>query len=117
MAVGTSSETVEVQAGAMDLVTTDSGERSAILSTKDIERLSLVGRNISELLKVLPGVTSVPNGIGNGLGFDFTASSSTGSTIGVGLSPGGAPYRGGTSYILDGANIIDPVATAGRLRW
>jgi Carboxypeptidase regulatory-like domain len=108
LTVGTSSETVEVQSGAMDLVTTDSGERSAVLSTKDIERLSLVGRNVSELLKVLPGVTSVPNGIGNGLGFDFTASSSTGSTIGVGLSPGGAPYRGGTSYILDGANIIDP---------
>jgi hypothetical protein len=108
LAVGASSETVEVESGAMDLLPTDSGERSAILSTKDIERLSLEGRNVSELLKVLPGVTSVPNGIGNGLGFDFTASGSTGSTVGVGLSPGGAPYRGGTSYILDGANIIDP---------
>lgn len=108
LTAGTSTETVEVQAGAMDLLPTDSGERSAILSSKDIERLSLVGRNVSELLKVLPGVTSVPNGISNGLGFDFTASASTGSTIGVGLSPGGAPYRGGTSYILDGANIIDP---------
>jgi hypothetical protein len=108
LAVGTANETVEVQATAMDLLPTDSGERSAILSSKDIERLSLVGRNVSELLKVLPGVTSVPNGVGNGLGFDFTASASTGSTIGVGLSPGGAPYRGGTSYILDGANIIDP---------
>jgi hypothetical protein len=105
---GTSTETVEVQSGAINLLPTDSGERSAVLSSKDIERLSLVGRNVSELLKVLPGVTSVPNGVGNGLGFDFTASSSTGSTIGVGLSPGGAPYRGGTSYILDGANIIDP---------
>jgi Carboxypeptidase regulatory-like domain len=108
LAVGTANETVEVEATAMDLLPTDSGERSAILSSKDIERLSLVGRNVSELLKVLPGVTSVPNGVGNGLGFDFTASASTGSTIGVGLSPGGAPYRGGTSYILDGANIIDP---------
>ena len=108
LAVGTSTETIEVQANAMDLMPTDSGERAAILSSKDIERLSLVGRNVSELLKVLPGVTSVPNGIGNGVGFDFTASASTGSTIGVGLSPGGAPYRGGTSYILDGANIIDP---------
>ncbi|WP_158822693.1 TonB-dependent receptor [Granulicella sp. S156] len=108
LVVGASNETVEVEAGAMNLLPTDSGERSAILSSKDIERLSLEGRNISELLKVLPGVTTVPNGIGNGVGFDFTASSSTGSTIGVGLSPGGAPYRGGTSYILDGANIIDP---------
>jgi hypothetical protein len=108
LAVGTSAETVEVHSEAAEMLTTDSGERSAVLSSKDIERLSLEGRNISELLKVLPGVTSVPNGIGNGLQFDFSASSSTGSTIGVGLSPGGAPYRGGTSYMLDGANIIDP---------
>ena len=108
LAMGAATETVEVKAGPVDLVPVESGERSDLLSSKDIERLSLVGRNVSELLKVLPGVTSVPNGVGNGLGFDFTASSSTGSTIGVGLSPGGAPYRGGTSYILDGANIIDP---------
>ena len=108
LVVGASNETVEVEAGAMNLLPTDSGERSAILSSKDIERLSLEGRNVSELLKVLPGVTTVPTGVGNGVGFDFTASGSTGSTVGVGLSPGGAPYRGGTSYILDGANIIDP---------
>ena len=108
LTVGGATETVQVEAGGMDLIPVDSGERSSLLSAKDIERLSLESRNISELLKVLPGVTSVPNGVGNGLGFDFTASSSTGSTIGVGLSPGGAPYRGGTSYILDGANIIDP---------
>jgi hypothetical protein len=31
-----------------------------------------------------------------------------GSTVGVGDSPSGSPYRGGTSFLLDGANIIDP---------
>jgi acetyl esterase/lipase len=34
------------------------GERSAVLSYKDIERLAIQSRNLSELLKVLPGVTS-----------------------------------------------------------
>jgi hypothetical protein len=108
MAVGNASQTVQVAANPSNILPTDSGERAAILSSKDIERLSLESRNASELLKILPGVTSVANGVGNGLGFDFSASSSTGSAIGVGLATSGAPYRGGTSYILDGANIIDP---------
>ncbi len=108
LAVGAGSQTVQVTANPANTLPVDTGERSAILSSKDIQRLSLESRNISELLKILPGVTTVPNGVGNGVQFDFSASSSTGSTIGVGLSPNGAPYRGGTSYMLDGANIIDP---------
>lgn len=106
--VGSSSESVEVAAASQETVPTDNGERSAVISTHDIERLSIESRNASELLKILPGVTSVANGTGNGLGFDFSNASSTGSAVGVGLSTNGAPYRGGTAYILDGANIIDP---------
>jgi hypothetical protein len=108
LAVGASSQTVQVAANPSNMMPTDSGELSAILSSKDIQRLSLESRNVSELLKILPGVTTVPNGVGNGVQFDFSANSSTGSAVGVGLSPNGAPYRGGTSYMLDGANIIDP---------
>ncbi|WP_350448945.1 carboxypeptidase regulatory-like domain-containing protein [Paracidobacterium acidisoli] len=108
MAVGSAGQTVQVQATASQILPIDSGERSAVLSSQDIQKLSIESRNISELLKILPGVTSVANGTSNGLGFDFSNSGSTGSTIGVGLSANGAPYRGGTSYTLDGANIIDP---------
>jgi hypothetical protein len=86
----------------------DSGERSALLTTKDIERLPLASRNASELLKILPGVTTTASGTGNGPGFDFTDTGSSGSTVGVGLNTNGAPYRGGTAYLLDGASIIDP---------
>ncbi len=108
LAIGSSSDSVEVSAGNMPLVPTDNGERSALLSTEDIARLSLESRNVSELLKILPGVTTVANGIGNGSPVDFTNAGSTGSAVGNGLSPNGAPYRGGSAYILDGANIIDP---------
>lgn len=109
LTVGQASDTVTVESGALQLVPTDNGERSALLSEHDIERLSVESRNISELLKVLPGVTTVANGIGNGTQFDFlTQASASGSAIGVGLSPNGSPYRGGTAYILDGANILDP---------
>lgn len=100
--------TVESATAQVDLV--NSGERSSVLSAQEINSLALVSRNVSELLKVLPGVTSVATGpgSGNGLGFDFTNSSSTGSAIGVGLSTNGAPYRGGSMLLMDGANILDP---------
>ncbi|GGH06127.1 carboxypeptidase-like regulatory domain-containing protein [Silvibacterium dinghuense] len=108
LSVGSQSTTVTVSSDAAQIVPTDSGERSSVLNSKDLEKLSLEGRNISELLKVLPGVTAVPNGVSGGSSVDFSAEAPTGSTVGVGYSPSGAPYRGGTSFFLDGANIIDP---------
>lgn len=108
MQIGSSAESVQVSADQQPLIDTDNGERSFTISQQEIERLSTESRNASELMKILPGVTSVANGTNNGLGFDFSNASSTGSTVGVGLNPNGAPYRGGTAYILDGANIIDP---------
>jgi len=106
--VGEASVSVSVTAEAAQIVPTDSGERSEVLTSEDLQKLSLESRNISELLKVLPGVTSVPNGTSGGSYVDFSAEAPTGSTVGVGYSPSGSPYRGGTSFLLDGANIIDP---------
>ncbi len=108
LTIGTSDEVVTVEARTTQVELVNSGERSSVLSTTDIQNLALVSRNVSELLKVLPGVTSVANGTGNGLQFDFANAGSTGSPIGVGLSTNGAPYRGGSMLLLDGANIIDP---------
>lgn len=108
LSVGTSTEQVTVESAVGEIAPVDSGERSALLSTKDIQRLTIQSRNLSELLKILPGVTTTANGVGNGPGFNFNDASSSGSAIGVGLSTNGAPYRGGTAYLLDGASIIDP---------
>jgi hypothetical protein len=108
LTVGTSTQQVTVESAIGEVATVASGERSALLSTKDIQRLTIQSRNISELLKILPGVTTTANGVGNGTGFNFNDASSSGSAIGVGLSTNGAPYRGGTAYLLDGASIIDP---------
>ena len=105
---GGASDTVTVTSSAGEIAPQDSGERSALLSTKDIERLPIESRNLSELLKILPGTTTTANGVGNGAGFDFSDSGSSGSAVGVGLNTNGAPYRGGTAYLLDGASIIDP---------
>jgi len=106
--VGQASQTVSVTADAEQIISTDAGNHAAVLTSEDLHKLSLEGRNVSELLKVLPGVTAVANGVAGGSSVDFSSEAPTGSTDGVGYSPSGAPYRGGTSFLLDGANIIDP---------
>src|SRR5271166_619252 len=59
LAVGSASEIMIVQSASQEIVPSDNGERASLLDSKDIERLSVEGREISELLKILPGVTSV----------------------------------------------------------
>jgi hypothetical protein len=107
LTVGSSSETVTVQENNQ-IIPVESGQRAAVLDAKDIENLTLEGRNISELLKVLPGVTSVANGISNGPSYNPVNVGSAGSAVGNGLNANGAPNRGGTSQLSDGVDVDDP---------
>jgi Carboxypeptidase regulatory-like domain len=105
--VGSESQTVEVQTSTQ-IIPVDNGQRAALLDSKDIQQLAIEGRNLSELLKVLPGVTSAANGLGNGASFDPTTVSVGSSAVGNGLNANGAPNRGGTSQLSDGVDIDDP---------
>jgi hypothetical protein len=108
--VGTASQTVEVVASSTAVAPVDSGARESMLTQTEINDIPLVSRNLSEVLKILPGVTSTQNGLNESSGFagSFLNLGLTGSTIGVGLNINGAAYRGGTGYTLDGAYILDP---------
>ncbi|MGA9180328.1 MAG: carboxypeptidase regulatory-like domain-containing protein [Candidatus Acidiferrales bacterium] len=108
--VGTASQTVEVVATSTAIAPVDTGARESVLTQTEINDIPLVSRNLSEVLKILPGVTTTPNGISGGSGFvgNFLSLGLTGSTIGVGLNINGSAYRGGTGYTLDGADILDP---------
>jgi hypothetical protein len=105
--VGSESQTVEVQTSTQ-IIPVDNGQRAALLDSKDIQQLAIEGRNLSELLKVLPGVTSAANGLGNGASYDPTTVSVGSSAVGNGLNANGAPNRGGTSQLSDGVDIDDP---------
>ena len=107
LAVGGASETVTVQE-SNQIIPTDSGARAAILDSKDIQNLALGSRDLSELLKVLPGVTTAPNGINNGPAFNFESVSVGQSAVGNGLNANGVPNRGGTAQLSDGVDINDP---------
>lgn len=107
--VGTPTQTVSVMASPSQIVPIDSGVRSFVISSKDLERLSLEGRDVSETLKLLPGssISAVTSGSAGGTSLDFSTVANVGSAVGNGISISGAPYRGGSGYLLDGVNIID----------
>jgi hypothetical protein len=107
LAIGTIEQTVSVQESSQ-IIPTDNGSRAAVLEASDIETLALGSRDLSELLKVLPGVTTAPNGTSNGPMFNFQNVGAAGSAVGNGLNANGAPNRGGTSETVDGVDINDP---------
>ncbi len=69
LAVGTTAESVTVTADAGQLqLQENSGERSDLITDRQIKDLALNGRNILELVKVVPGVTSTIDGSQAGRG-------------------------------------------------
>jgi hypothetical protein len=103
--VGTSTDIIEVTGVADEIAPTDSGERSAVLTSRQIQNLSLEGRDATELIRTLPGF-SVYNGLNN-QAQDFTTVSPGSGAVGQGYVGNGAAYRGGSDLTLDGAHILD----------
>jgi hypothetical protein len=106
--IGKTDEFITVEATPDEVKAVDSGERSAVLTSKDFDRITLESRNASVLMKILPGVSVAPN-MGGGSGIEWMNTiGAQGSLAGNGLNANGTPNRGGTSIMNDGANIIDP---------
>jgi hypothetical protein len=84
MGVATVAETVTVSAEAA-LTPLDSGEKSATLTAEQIENIPIVSSSAAELLRILPGMTPVTQGVTNRPGF-------TGEVIGIN---GNGEYQGG----------------------
>jgi hypothetical protein len=81
-------------------------ERSTLISAEDIQKLSTVGRDASELLKTQPGFAILQSGLDNGLGSDPAVVGTGGSGL-ANYVGNGAPGNG-ASVISDGANVTDP---------
>lgn len=106
--IGAATETVEVVTTADEVAPVDSGERSSVITAKQIKNLTLQGRDATELVRTLPGFAvfnggSIQNGAGNN-----SVVSPTSGTLGQNYVGNGAPYRsGGTDLTMDGAHILD----------
>jgi Carboxypeptidase regulatory-like domain len=77
-------ETVSVTSD-VQLTPLNSGERSATLTAEVIENIPIVSSSAAELLRVLPGMTAITQGVTNRPGF-------TGEVIGIN---GNGEYQGG----------------------
>jgi hypothetical protein len=105
---GAETQTVTVEASG-DILPIDNGQRQAVLSSKDIDNLALEGRDTTELLKILPGATTVSGGLTNAApSFNDLNVSANESAIGSGINLNGAPNRGGTALLSDGVSVLDP---------
>jgi hypothetical protein len=108
MQVGAQSTSIDVQSNT-DIST--SAERSSLITAKDIQKLSTVGRDVSELLRTQPGFSMVQNGLDNS-----TASSAevAGAYSGLANYVGNGATANGASIISDGADVTDPGSGAGQ---
>ena len=107
LAVGSASQTVTVEA-ITQMIPMSTGSRSDVLDYGDIQNIDLQGRDVTELLKVLPGVVETPNGTSNGPSFSAITVTAQTSAVGNGLNISGAEYRGPQSLLSDGVDVIDP---------
>jgi hypothetical protein len=120
IAIGSVHEVIAVDAQNNSTVE-DTGERSSIITSDDLQKLSLEGREVTELLKILPGAAIGPGGNNGG-----NQASGAGNTtfdpgqvqLGGGAgnySMSGAPTNG-VAIRSDGVNLTDPGTNSGSLQ-
>jgi Carboxypeptidase regulatory-like domain/TonB-dependent Receptor Plug Domain len=96
--VGQQSETITVTAQA-EIIQTETGAREGVLSAKQIDNLSIIGRSSLELLRILPGVVTEFNQ-GESISFGGGGNATQNYTVNG--------IRGSSNTVsLDGANLID----------
>ncbi len=113
LVLGAASQTVEVNAQETALVTTDSGEKSFTLETKELENFIQVGSNAAEYIKITPGF-GIQNGTSNKanyngqtIGINANGDSGSQSPLNAAFSYNGLPTNS-LDITADGAHVSDP---------
>src|SRR5579871_4914758 len=108
MKVGAEDVSVTVEANT-DIAT--NGERSSLITAKDIQKLSTVGRDVSELLRTQAGFAVVQNGLDNA---SSSSAEVAGAYSGLANYVGNGATANGASIVSDGTNVTDPGSGAGQ---
>ena len=110
---GQTSTTVTVRT-ATEAITLDSGEASTMISAEDIKNLSVEGRDVTELLKILPGfaITNGNNNLNNTT-YDPSQVTITGA---YGSYSGEGTITNSVALLYDGVDVTDPGAYASLLQ-
>lgn len=103
---GGANDTVDVTSGS-DSINLDSGEQSSLISSQDIAHLSVEGRDVTELFKILPGFAISRGGGGNIDNQTYDPSQvSVNGALGS-YAANGTPLNG-VALLSDGADVTDP---------
>jgi hypothetical protein len=113
LTVGATTQSVEITGAADAIAPVDSGEKTNLVTTKELQNFVAVGSNAAEFIKIMPGF-GIQNGTSNKSNF-------SGETIGInGNGDGGnqSPLNNAFSYnglptnsldiTADGAHVSDP---------
>lgn len=106
LAAGATSTTIEVTS-AQDRINLDSGEQSALITSEQIEHLSVEGRDVTELFKILPGFAISNGGSGNVTNVQYDPSQVNPSGALGQYAANGTPVNG-QALLSDGVDITDP---------
>jgi len=102
--IGEVTQVVNVSAADVGLV--NSGERSTLITANDIKKLTVEGRDVGELVKILPGfgIAQTSGAIDNAA-YDPSQVNITGALRSYSANGNGA---NGVTLLSDGSNISDP---------
>jgi len=111
LTLGAQTETVEVTGVAQEITPVDSGEKSSVITEKQLQSVAILGSNAAEFIKILPGM-AINGGTQNQASF-------TGEIHGTGNGPVGSFSANGQrtaalDITSDGAHIIDPGCNCGQ---
>jgi hypothetical protein len=114
--VGAASAAVTVEASAdSELAALDTGERSDIITAKDLNTLTVVGRDASELVRMLPGyaMSTGDQGLFNRPGYNTAVVGLSGPT-GAFSANGAGPT--GIAVVTDGVSLTDIATNSGSVQ-
>lgn len=103
-------EDVSITISAHDTEISNGGEVSSLITAEDIQHLATEGRDVTELVKILPGFALQPGTTNGAQGLSNTAPDT--QVVGPGGSLGNYAANGspanGIGLISDGADVQDP---------
>jgi Carboxypeptidase regulatory-like domain/TonB-dependent Receptor Plug Domain len=115
LAVGSSSEQVTVEAVTTGMEDLDTPERADVITAEDLKTLALVGRDATELVRMLPGfdMSTGSNGVNNQPGFNSAVVGLSGPTGSYSANGSGT---NGISVVTDGVSLTDIGSNAGTIQ-
>jgi hypothetical protein len=114
--VGATAATVTVEAQIDSrLATLDTGERSEIITSEDLNNLTIIGRDAGELVKMLPGyaMSTGTQGLFNRPGFNTAVVGLSGPTSAY-IANGSGPA--GIAIVSDGVSLTDIATNSGSVQ-